>query len=204
MKSYAARERECCGKEEKTRQKRTFTEKDETKAHVHTKRRIRCAWTWNEDDENILTRQKFFHQDSKIDVNVVDELFAVVFNVRWRFRRFCMMASCAQGQNESSSSFDILNLFLVASKWKKFLLPCSSPRKKPTFDEGVAFAVSDMLSLNLFKTFTTEYYIDELENKRVDIRSIPGDLHHIGTWAMFNSTGSRPHLNRHIIPSTVK
>ena len=26
-----------------------------------------------------------------------------------------------------------------------------------------------------------------------------GDLHHICTWAMFNFTGSRPHLNRHII-----
>jgi hypothetical protein len=66
----------------------------------------------------MLTRQKFFHQDSKIDVDVdvVDEWFPVVFNIRWRFRRFCMMASCAQGHNESSSSFDVLNLFLVASK----------------------------------------------------------------------------------------
>ena len=53
---------------------------------------------------------------------MVVDLPAVVFNNRWRFRRFCMMASCAHGQNESSSSLDILNLFRVASKWKKISL----------------------------------------------------------------------------------
>ena len=53
------------------------------------------------------------------------DLPAVVFNNRWRFRRFCMMASCAHGQNELSSSLDIFNLLRVASKWKKISLQVS-------------------------------------------------------------------------------
>ena len=46
-------------------------------------------------------------------------VFVMVFNARCKFRRFCMIASWAHGQYESSSSFDILNLLRVASKWNE-------------------------------------------------------------------------------------
>jgi hypothetical protein len=114
-----------------------------------------------------------------------------------------MMASCAHGENESSSSLDILNLLRVTSKSKKISLQvslsCLSVAlmrcKMLTFYEDVTFTVNNMFGFNLFQTLTTEYNIDELENITIDIRSISWNRHHICTLRVFASSVSRPYLN---------